>query len=458
MGVLASLWWVCGGPAGATFSAKVGLPVLTRAFGMPFQAVQWVVLVYLLAITTTVVSAGRLGDLIGRRRLMLAGLALFTVACAVCGAAPGLWILVAARAAQGLGAAVMMALTMAFVSEAVPPGRAGSAMGLLGTMSAAGTALGPALGGALISGAGWRAIFLVSVPLGVLACWLAWRHLPADGARSPRRAGRFDGQGSALLAMTLAAYALSMTLGRGGFGWGNGVLLATAAAGAGLFVRLESRAAHPLIRPALFGSAGLAGGFAASARVATVMMATLVVGPFYLAGALGLDAARVGLAMSCGPVVAALAGIPAGRCVDRFGARPMTLAALSAMALASATLPMASATFGVVGYVVLLGMITAGYALFQAANNTAVMAGVNGEERGAVSGLLNLSRNLGLITGASAMGAVFAAGSGAVEVTAAPAESIAAGLRAVFAVAAMLIVLAAAATVAGRKRPAAVRP
>ncbi|MNT41244.1 hypothetical protein D3C72_1775990 [compost metagenome] len=128
------------------------------------------------------------------------------------------------------------------------------------------------------------------------------------------------------------------------------------------------------------------------------------------------------------------------------------------MALASATLPMASETFGVVGYIVLLGMITAGYALFQAANNTAVMAGVSGEERGAVSGLLNLSRNLGLITGASAMGAVFVAGSGAVEVTAAPAESIAAGLRTVFAVAAVLIVLAAAATVAGRNRPATVRP
>ncbi|QVQ26095.1 MFS transporter [Achromobacter deleyi] len=441
-----------------TSIANVGLPTLAQAFGVSFQAVQWVVLAYLLAITTAVVSAGRLGDLIGRRRLMLAGLALFTAASVLCGAAPGLWVLVAARAVQGLGAAVLMALTMAFAGEAVPKDRVGSAMGLLGAMSAAGTALGPTLGGALIAGAGWRAIFLVNLPLGMLAFWLAWRHLPADRRRGTQEPVRFDGLGSALLALSLAAYALSMTLGRGSFGLLNGALLAAAAGGAGLFMWVEFRTAHPLIRPAMFGNAALAGGFAASALVATVMMATLVVGPFYLAGALGLDAPQVGMAMSCGPLVAALAGVPAGRCVDRFGARPMTLAALLAMAAASAMLPMASAALGVAGYVAPLAVVTAGYALFQAANNTVVMGSMGGGERGAVSGLLNLSRNLGLITGASAMGAVFAAGAGTAELASAPPEALAAGLRAVFATAAALILLAAAVAAASRTKPAAVRP
>ena len=137
-----------------------------QAFAASFQDVQWIVLAYLLAITTLIVSVGRLGDLVGRRRLLLAGIVLFTVASLLCGVAPTLWLLIAARAAQGLGAAIMMALTMALVGETVPKARTGSAMGLLGTMSAIGTALGPSLGGVLIAGFGWRAIFLVNVPLG----------------------------------------------------------------------------------------------------------------------------------------------------------------------------------------------------------------------------------------------------------------------------------------------------
>src|SRR5512139_1911984 len=163
-----------------TSIANVALPTLAQAFSASFQDVQWIVLAYLLAITTLIVGAGRLGDVTGRRRLLLAGLLLFTAASVLCGVAPSLWLLIAARAAQGLGAAAMMALTMAFVGDIVPKARTGSAMGLLGTMSAIGTALGPSLGGALISGLGWRAIFLVNVPLGLLTLVLAYRTLPMD--------------------------------------------------------------------------------------------------------------------------------------------------------------------------------------------------------------------------------------------------------------------------------------
>jgi MFS family permease len=125
-----------------TSIANVALPSLARAFGAPLQQVQWVVLAYLLAITTLVVSAGRLGDLLGRRRLLLAGIGLFTAASWLCALAPTLGWLIAARALQGAGAALMMALGMAMVGGVVPKSRSGSAMGWLGTMSAVGTALG----------------------------------------------------------------------------------------------------------------------------------------------------------------------------------------------------------------------------------------------------------------------------------------------------------------------------
>ncbi|MDX6281041.1 MAG: hypothetical protein QOH03_2112 [Kribbellaceae bacterium] len=392
-----------------TSIANVALPTLADAFGASFQLVQWIVLAYLLASTTLIVSVGRLGDLTGRRRLLLAGIAVFTAASVLAGLAPTLWLLIAARAAQGLGAAVMMALAMAFVGETVPKAKTGSAMGLLGTTSAIGTALGPSLGGLLISTSGWRAIFLLNLPLGLLTFALARRHLPTDQIRTalPRVRSRFDGVGTVVLAGTLAAYALAMTLGRG-----VGVvvgLLAVAAAGLAVFVRVESRAVSPLIRPAAFRDRALSSSLAMSTLVSTVMMATLVVGPFYLARTLGLKAAVIGLVLSVGPLVAALTGVPAGRIADRIGVRRMTITGLSAIATGAGALAILPTSLGVAGYLVPIVVMTSGYAIFQTSNNTAVLTDLRPDQRGVVSGLLNLSRNLGLITGAAMMGAVFAA-------------------------------------------------
>jgi EmrB/QacA subfamily drug resistance transporter len=443
-------------PSLGTSIANVALPSLVEAFAASFQQVQWVVLGYLLAATTMVVGAGRLGDLIGRRRLLMAGILLFTTASGLCGLASDLWTLVAARTAQGLGAAVMMALTMAFVGDAVPKERTGTAMGLLGSTSAVGTALGPSLGGVLIANLGWPAIFFISVPFGVLALVLAQR-LPVDRPSATIGLASFDTRGTLLLALTLAAYALAMTIGRGRVGPVNLALLAAAALGVGLFVLAERRAASPLISLTRFRDPVLRASLATSALVSTVIMATLMVGPFYLARALGLDPARVGVVMSIGPVIAALAGMPSGRLVDHVGASRGIVAGLAGMLAGCAAMSAAPVATGLPGYVIPLVIITAGYALFQASNNAAVMTGVAADQRGVVSGLLNLSRNLGLITGAAVMGAVFAAASGAGDVATASAADASTGLRVTFAVAAGLAVaaLAIAVAYAGMPRPAA---
>jgi EmrB/QacA subfamily drug resistance transporter len=437
-----------------TSIANVGLPALAQAFSASFQEVQWIVIAYLLAITALIVSVGRLGDVTGRRRLLLIGIVLFTVASVLCGVARALWLLIAARAAQGLGAAIMMALTMAFVGETVPKQRTGSAMGLLGTMSAIGTALGPSLGGVLIAGYSWRAIFLVNAPLGVLTFLLAYRYLPVDrqGTKTAPKTDRprFDLMGTVLLALTLAGYALAMTIGRGSFGPLNAVLLLAAAVGTGLFIRIEAQATSPLIRLAMFSDRELSASLAMSALVSTVLMATLVVGPFYLSGALALDAAVVGIVLSVGPLVVALTGMPAGRMADRFGAQRMTVVGLIAIAAGSFILAMMPATLGVPGYIAPIVVITVGYALFQTANNTAVMADIPPDRRGVISGMLNLSRNLGLITGASFMGAVFAIASATVDTTTARPEAVATGMRITFAVAGVLIVGALAVAAGNR--------
>jgi MFS family permease len=424
-----------------TSIANVGLPALAEAFSASFQAVQWVVLAYLLSITALIVSVGRLGDLMGRRRLLLIGIALFTAASLLCALAPGLWLLIAARALQGVGAAIMMALTMALVSGAVPKEKTGSAMGVLGTMSAIGTCLGPTLGGVLIAQVGWQGIFLLSVPQGVLAFGLAWRFLPMDRHEITSSRPDFDALGTLVLVLTLLAYTLAMTLGRDSFGPLNTALL-VAVIGLILFVFVEQTAASPLINLRMLGNPLLSAGFAMSTLVTTVVMATLVVGPFYLSGALGLKAASVGLVMSAGPLVAALAGMPAGRLVDRLGAQRSGALGLIAMLTGACILALMPMSVGVLGYLAPLVVLTAGYALFQAANNTAVMLQIEAQQRGVVSGLLGLSRNLGLITGASVMGAVFAFGTASEDILQAQPEAIAQGMRLTFAVAAGLILLA----------------
>lgn len=364
-----------------TSIANVGLPALAHVFNASFHAVQWVVLAYLFAITAVIVNAGRLGDRLGRRQLLLSGLLLFAAACALCAVAPSLPWLIGARVLQGLGAAVMMAMTLAMVGETVSRERTGRVMGWLGTMSAVGTAMGPSVGGMLLSLWGWRALFLVGAPLGMLAAALAFHYLPAD-RQAP-----------------------------------------AATSGDGFW--------RPLKDPALRA------GLAMSALVSAVIMSTFVVGPFYLSRGLGLDAAWMGLAMAVGPCVSALNGLPAGQLTDRLGSQRMTRAGLGVMGLGALLLAVAS---GLIAYLGSLILLTPGYSLFQAANNTAVMNDVEPARRGTVSGLLNLSRNLGLIFGAWALGAVFAWASP--DVTHATAQTVANGLHVTFGVALALIVTA----------------
>jgi MFS family permease len=319
-------------------------------------------------------------------------------------------------------------------------------------MSAIGTALGPSLGGALVAGPGWRAIFLVMAPLGVLNFYLVWRHLAGGGRKAKLRQIGFDGPGTLLLALTLAAYALAMTMGRGQFGALNGALLAVAVFGVGAFVLAESKAASPLIPLAAFRDVTLTAGLAMNTIVSTVMMTTLVVGPFYLARALRLDEALVGAVMSVGPVISMLSGVPAGRIADRLGAPLVVVVGLVAMAAGSFTLAAVPASWGIAGYIAAIAVLTPGYQLFQASNNTAVMKDVDPDRRGVVSGMLSLSRNLGLITGASVMGAVFAVAVGRDDIAVAAADDIGFGMRVSFAVAAGLVLVALAAAVGIRAR------
>ncbi len=266
--------------------------------------------------------------------------------------------------------------------------------------------------------------------------------LPVDRQSPTVNRPRFDHFGTLLLALTFGAYALAMTIGHGNFDTINWILLVVAAVGVALFTLTEEKVQSPLIRLETFKNPVLSAGFVTSTLVATVMMATLVVGPFYLSGALALDAASVGVVMAAGPVVAAMTGVPVGRFVDRFGSQRMTIIGLMGMAVGTYILTIVPTHYGVFGYVAPLILITFSYALFQVSNNTLVMANISSEQWGVISGMLNLSRNLGLITGASVMGAIFAFGSATANIRTAHPLAIAVGMRMTFSVSALLVVSA----------------
>jgi len=367
-----------------TSIANIALPALVDAFAAPFLQVQAVVVAYLAAMTVSVVIAGRLGDNRGLKPMLVVGLAVFAIASLLCAIAPNLSLLIGARALQGVGAAFLMTLAMALMRQTANEARVGRAMGLLGTVSALGTALGPSLGGLLIPVAGWRGIFWVQVPLAVLALVLAIRLLPAGPAKTKT---------------------LSVTL------WS---------------VMTRNLVTNLLV----------------NIVVAAVMMTTLVVGPFYLGIALGLTATQVGFVMAVGPVISIFSGVPSGRMVDAWGSGRILAIGLALLAAGSFLLALLPNRIGVTGYVISIIVLTPGYQLFQAANNTAALAEVSKDRRGTVSGLISLSRNIGLIAGASAMGAVFAFGVGMEEFARATASAIASGMRLTFLLAGGMMLVA----------------
>lgn len=358
--------------------ANVALPQVSTAFGVSMAMSQWVTLSYLLASTLLIVLIGRLADMWGRGRVLLAGMGLFAVASLGAGIAPGFWELVAARAVQGVAAAAMTALPMALVREIVPVEKVGRTMGLLGSSMAAGMALGPALDGFVVAGPGWRWVFLMLVPLTLVALLLATKGLPH---RAPATSG--------------------------------------------------TRA--PLFDVEVVRSARILPGLGLAFLVAFIMMTFTMVPPFYLTRALGLENSTMGLVMAVGPVVAILAGVPSGRLVDRVGPARVVIVGLSLLLLASLGLVVVPALIGLAGFLLFAVTITPGNQLFMAANNTEVMARSGREHQGAVAGMLNLARNLGFVVGTPVMGLVYEA---AASSAAGPAGATL-GLQATFALAAV---------------------
>lgn len=431
---------------------NIALPTIGKFFNATFAETQLIIVGYLLAVTVLIVAAGKVGDIFGRKRIFLTGIFLFSFAALAAGIAQNLWMIVSARIIQGIGAAILMSMSIALVSDSVSKEKIGSAMGLMGTMSAVGTVSGPSLGGFLINTYGWRSVFFLMGAIGVLAFILANRFISSEKKDSISTEKKIDYLGMLLLGISLSAYSLGVTLNSGHLNEMNLALLALSALFLAGFIKLEKVTRAPLLRFDIFNRA-LSSNLSMNVIVSTVMMSTLVVGPFYLSRGLELSSLMVGVAMSVGPLLSILTGIPAGKAVDSFGPNVITKLGLFLMATGTAALCVLPEFFGLFGYLFSILILSPGYQLFQASNNTAVMQKVSEKERGVISGLLSLSRNIGLISGASAMGAIFSYATGTSEVATASANAIADGMKSTFTVATILLLIASVIAILNNERP-----
>jgi len=387
---------------------NVALPSIRAGFGASISGVGWIVTAYLLTVSATLLAAGRLGDILGHRRVYTGGMLLFTLGSGLCGLAGSLPVLVAARALQATGAAAMMAMGPAAVTAIFPPQQRGRALGGLSSVVAAGLTAGPPIGGLLVAHLSWRAIFYVNLPVGVAGAIWASRALPG-GSEAP--GARFDGRGALWLALALAAGVgavdLAPQLGAGSMG-----LVAAAAAGAVLLWRRERAVPSPLLDASLFRDRVFSWGLGAGLLSYAAMFSQVLLTPFFLAEVKGLGPGAIGAMLCAVPLALSLAAPLAGWLSDRFGPRWPCLAGMGLLVAAEVSLAVARSGDSLASIFARLALAGTGMGLFQPPNNSAVMGTLPRARLGSGGGLLATSRNLGMVLGVALSGALFSLGVG----------------------------------------------
>ncbi|HET9620358.1 MAG TPA: MFS transporter [Kofleriaceae bacterium] len=397
-----------------TSIVNVSLPAIARHFGVPIGAsFEWVVIAYLVVIAALLLTIGRLSDRIGRRPLWLAGLVIFTAGSALCGLAPSLGVLIGARVVQGVGGALLMAISPAMLTDAFPAAQRGRALGLNATIVALGVSAGPTLGGVLTEAASWRWIFYVNLPIGVAGV-ISSRLVLRPASAAPRRA-RFDVGGAIALGAALAALTAGLSVANA-VGWGSPIVLGLLAASvitAAWFVVHERRHAAPLIERGLFRDPVFAWATVSLVLSFLAAFATSFLLPFYFEQLRGDAPARTGLLLTPFPIALAIVAPLSGQLADRIGTRGLAalgMAILCAGLVCLAFIDEHTATWGVIWRQLVAAV---GMGMFQAPNNSAIMGAVASERKGVAAGMLATGRTMGQAISVAIAGAVFGALGGA---------------------------------------------
>jgi EmrB/QacA subfamily drug resistance transporter len=393
---------------------STALPVLRSNLHASIAAVEWVVLIYVLVLAGTVAAVGKLADRIGRKLLYTYGFGIFVMGSAACAIAPSLELLVAARFVQAIGAVMLQANSYALIRDVLPASKLGAGLGIQGAAQAVGLTLGPVLGGALTALGGWRLIFIVNVPIGLVGLALGWFLLPRSTHRDSE--SRIDARGTLLLAAIPAAplAALSLAAQPDTPGWTIPVLVLLACLIAAAAYGRQRRSPGAVIDAALVRAAAFVAGISSALLSYVVLFSCLVAVPFFLEREVHLGPAAAGLELTALPLALAIVAPLGGVIRDRAGPRLPAGAGMAITAVGMAILAFAASHPGLT--VPALAVAGVGMGLFIPANNAATMSAAPPERGGAAGGLLNMARGLGTAIGVSVTALAFAAGRGLITV------------------------------------------
>lgn len=386
---------------------NIALPYLETSFDTEFAVVQWVVLAYLLVVSTLMLGVGRLADMVGKKPLYTVGFIIFTIGSVLAGLSPTIYWLIGFRVLQALGAVLLLALGMGIITEAFPASERGMALGISGALVSVGIVVGPTLGGILINLSSWRLIFYVNLPIGILGTIMAARYIPGI---KPPGGQRFDFGGAAALLISLLSFSFALTAGQDR-GFTDPIILTLF----GLFllfliifIAIEFRVEQPMVDLRLFDNSrfnvGLSTGFITFVAIA----GTVILMPFYLGNVLGYPAIQVGLLMAVVPLTLAVFAPLSGSLSDRFGTRPITVIGLVVLAIGYLALSTLQVDTGAMGFVLRFLPIGIGMGVFQSPNNSAIMGSASRWNLGIVSGMLAATRTMGQTTGVALLGAIWA--------------------------------------------------
>jgi EmrB/QacA subfamily drug resistance transporter len=386
---------------------NISLPTIAQDFGVGVSEIEWILVTYLLTIGTLLLAFGRLGDILGYKKVYIGGFVLFTVAGGLCGVAQNVGELTALRVFQGLGAGMIQAMGPAIVTSAFPPYERGKALGFNAISVSIGLTLGPTLGGIIADGLSWRWIFFVNVPVGIFG--ILWAsHILVDVRREVRE--KFDFAGAVLVGGALFTLLLALIEGED-WGWGSPSIIALLSAfvllGAA-FVGIESKLAQPLydlrlftIRPYSAGNVSLLVAFA-SLFVATFLM------PFFLQHGQGFSVLEAGLLLTPLPLSTLVVSPFSGTLSDKIGPRVLATSGLFIAALGLLSLTQLEADSSPWSIAWRLGVIGLGQGLFNSPNNSSILGSVSKPWLGLASGTVAQMRVTGQVLGVAVAGAIFA--------------------------------------------------
>jgi len=390
------------GPLDASI-VNIILPTITQFFGTDIATAQWVTMVYLLTISSLLLLYGRLGDILGYKKIYLCGIAGFTVASALCTLSPTIYWLILFRAIQGLAAGMMMSMPFALITASFPPAERGKALGINAISVSAGLAIGPTLGGLIASLSSWRYCFLINMPIGIIGFLYANYIIP----QLKGQPGKIDMSGAIIGFISLFFFLLSVNSFQNLGSYRISFIMLSIAVLAGIsFLVMESKNTDPLVDLDLFRNATFS--FANASALLNFMSQYVMVflTPFYLQRLLLYAPNEVGMVMSAFPLAVMAVAPLSGFLSDRIGTRTLAClgAAICALSLfLMSLLPASVASSDVVWRLALFGL---GTGIFQSPNNSAVMGCAPRSQLGIASGILATVRNIGMALGIAIGGAV----------------------------------------------------